>query len=111
MSDILFIMSHTIEFSTRGLAVTAEIEEVDHGSREDPPSGGAAESISWEVEDIDEVMEWLDIESAPVEEFVLAYFKHMGRLPLFMRRKIDDGWDLEDKAEAYFWFDLGGVVE
>ncbi len=95
-------MSYSIEFEFRGLAVTAEIEEYDRGTYMQPPEGGEAESINWDVDDIDEVLEEMGIESESVEQIVRACFKYTGKLPLALERRINREWDIEEAAAEYF---------
>lgn len=101
-------MSYSIEFNTRGLAVTAEIEAYDCGDRWDPPSGGTCEKVEWSVDDIDEVMESLEIDNELLERVLRADFARTGELPLTIAATINDEWDLMEAATEYFWHDIGG---
>lgn len=100
-------MSHTIEFTWQGLSVEAGIDEYDPGDRIDPPSGGVCEDAEWTVDDIDEVLEHLEIESEAIEQMVRALYKYTGKLPAILASKID-GWDIEEAATEFFWNDIGG---
>lgn len=93
-----------IEFEYHGLWVMAEIDPYDRGDYDTPPSGGTVEHLGWEVDDLDEVLLWAELESAEAEAEVEAYFDEHGDLPPFLRDAIEDAWAvaLEEAAEAHY---------
>ena len=110
-------MSYSIDLTYRGLAIDAEIEDYDPGvhtfSNGDPgypPSGGCCESFTWVVDDIDEVLCELEIESEGVENMVRAFYRMFNRLPSTLVEKIDRDWEegIMDAATEHFWEKCGG---
>lgn len=103
-------MSHTIDFTFRGLAVTAEIDEYDRGSRWDPPSGGTCEHWEFTVEDVDDVLEHLELESEGLDQMIRACFKFTETAPQTLIEKLEREWadDIDEAATDYFWNDIGG---
>lgn len=110
-------MSYSIDLVYRGLAIDAEIEDYDLGvhtfSNGDPgypPSGGGCESFEWSVDDIDEFLCELELESEGVERMVRGFYKLTYKLPATLIEKVDREWedDIMERATEHFWQDIGG---
>lgn len=110
-------MSYSVDLTFRGLAIDAEIEDYDPGVRTFsngdpgyPPSGGCCYDFDWEVDDIDELLCELEIESEGVENMVRAFYRICGKLPDTLIKRIERDWeeDIMEAATEYFWQDVGG---
>lgn len=101
-------MSYPIEFTFRGLAVSAEIDECSRGSYWEPPSGGGCEHWEFTVEDMDEVLEHLEL-SEGLDRMLRAAFKFTGIAPQSLIEKLEREWaDDIDNAAGEYWNDIGG---
>jgi len=103
---------HTIDLEYRGLNIEAEIDPGDPGvhtySNGDPgypADPGGCESFTWEVGDIDEVIEALEVEEVNTERMIRACHKYTGELPPIIIQKIETEWEDEiaDAATQKYW--------
>lgn len=103
-------MSYAIDFSYRGLAVSATIDSYDAGDRMQPPEGGTCEDLDWEVEDIDEVLLHVELSTEGLDQMIRGFYRIFGRLPATLVARIERDWndDLYSEATDYFWNDVGG---
>jgi len=103
-------MSYSIDLTYRGLAIEATIDEYDRGSYWQPPEGGTCDDFTWEVDDIDELLGELELESEGLERMVRAFYRMFERLPATLKARIDRDWedDIYQRATDYFWEDVGG---
>jgi hypothetical protein len=83
-----------LQFKHQGLWVEADLSPFVKATRMDPPEGGDVESLEWMVEDLDELMEYLNMSSWK-EENVRRFYLELGHLPQDIISLIDARWDLE----------------
>lgn len=98
-------MTYTINFTYRGLAIEAKMDEytpavltLSNGDPGYPAEGGGCESYTWEVDDLDEVLLWLELPTDILYRLAKAVFLKIGKLPIDLVRKIDREWDIEFEA-------------
>lgn len=103
--------SQTINLTYQGLLIEAEIEDFDPGVRTFangdpgyPPEGGYCEFYTWEVEDIDEVLENLEQSAEGYDQLVRGYYSLYRCLPDVLVKRINRDWDesIREAAEEYF---------
>lgn len=100
-------MTYTINFTYRGLAIEAKMEEytpavltLSNGDPGYPAEGGGCESYTWEVDDLDEVLLWLELSAEGMDIIVRGFYKTFGRLSSELRKKIDREWGMDIEFEA-----------
>lgn len=76
------------------------VHTLSNGDPGYPPEGGECESYTWEVEDLDEVLEALEITSEHVECWIRAVYKFTYHLPPIIARKIADTWEADIQTAA-----------
>lgn len=105
-------MTEQICFNYRGLEIEAEIEDyipgqwtLSNGDPGYPDEGGTCESFTWDVEDVDEVLSYLELRTDFLHDMVLAFYRMFGRLPDVLVEKLEDEWtdDIYIAAEEEFW--------
>lgn len=103
-------MEYSVDFTYRGLFVMAKLEPYDPGDRMQPPEGGAAYEVEWEVEDIDELLLHLELSTEGLDNMVRAHYRLLGHLPKTLATRIERDWgdDLLHEATEFFWNDAGG---
>lgn len=69
----------------------------------DPPEGGDLERLEWHVEDIDEVLLYLELRTEGFDEMVRAHWRRCGRLPRVLVDRIERDWNLEIHAQQAYW--------
>tara|TARA_R110000796_G_scaffold220804_1_gene336873 strand:+ start:45 stop:320 length:276 start_codon:yes stop_codon:yes gene_type:complete len=82
-----------MKFYFRGLEVDAEMSPVDPGDWLNPPTGGDCEDYTWEVDDINEVLEHLGLDGRARD-----CYEKTGELPAKVVERINQEWD-DDIAE------------
>ena len=90
------------QFKYRGLWIEATFSEMVPSTWMDPPEGVELQSMTWDVEDLDELIGWLDI-STEEDEALTEFFTNLGYLPNHITTLIETTWDLEQAAtEDYY---------
>lgn len=94
-----------MNFRYRGLDCTCDVTPRVPATELQPPEGGEPENIEWEVADLDEVMEWLEV-SEGCDQMIRACYKYTGALPPIITSTIDRTWNISDAAyEAAVYYD------
>jgi len=94
---------HRVNFSYRGLYIEALISPYQAADYYHPPEGGECEDYTFEVEDIDEVLLYLELSTEGLDELVRGYYRLYGRLPKQLKDRIKHEWDIPEEATTEFW--------
>lgn len=85
------------EILYQGLRIEATFSPKVPATWEDPPEGGDLQSLSWSVEDLNEVLGWLDIDY--LEEYEC---RALGFIPNWYAAIIDSTWDLHQVTSDHY---------
>ena len=86
-----------MNFTHRGLHCTCSVTPRVPATWLQPPEGGEVEDLEWEVDDIDEVLEYAELDEG-LENMIRGFFKICNTLPRTLVDKIDREWNIEDAA-------------
>tara|TARA_R110000737_G_scaffold47134_7_gene67107 strand:+ start:19502 stop:19792 length:291 start_codon:yes stop_codon:yes gene_type:complete len=90
-----------MRFTYRGLDAECRFTKYTPATWIDPPEGGEVEDLTWEIEDIDAVLSWLELNvSEPVEDMVRTVFRLTGKVPQSITDKINR-WHDDIELAAY----------
>lgn len=87
-----------MNFHHRGLYCTCSVTPRVPATWLQPPEGGEVEDLEWEVDDIDEVLSWLELSSEGLDQMIRGFFKICNSLPQTLVDRIDRDWNIEDAA-------------
>jgi len=83
----------------RGLYITCTVTPHVAATWLQPAEGGEVEDVEWEVDDIVEVLEWLELPTARLDCMVIGFYKVMGRLPKSVADLVDRDFNITEAAE------------